>query len=262
MPARTSPVPAVASRSSPAVTTNAAPVGSATTVAGPFSSTIAFVSSATARFYGVTANGSTLTEVQLGPERPGYLTRLGFLAVNANLSDPDPIHRGVDIINRLMCADLEPPPGTIPELPQTMPGQTNRQRVTAHTGVGECAGCHAEVINPLGFAFENFDALGQLRTMDNGKPLNTADSYELVTGPIEFAGAPELMAALAASPEAHACYARHLGEYALARDLGESDRPLVNELTAASVSATGSVKAMLLAAVRSPRFSTRNGGAL
>ena len=70
------------------------------------------------------------------------------------------------------------------------------------------------------------------------------------------------MAALAESPEAHACYSRQLGEYALGRDLGESDRALVNELTTASMSATGSVKAMLLAAVRSPRFLTRNGGAL
>ena len=222
----------------------------------------AYVTAATAPLYGVTASGSGLTQVTVGPERPGFFTRIGFLAYNANLRDPDPIHRGVDISHKLLCSTLAPPPGEIPPLPAATSGQTNRERVMAHTEVGECAGCHAEVINPLGFAFENFDALGQLRTMDNGKPLNTADSYELATGAIDFVGAPELMAALAESPEAHACYARQLGEYALARDVGEADRQLVNELTTASMSSAGSVKAMLLAAVRSPRFSTRNGGAL
>jgi hypothetical protein len=208
----------------------------------------------------VTASGSGLQQVTVGPERPGFFTRIGFLAYNANLREPDPIHRGVDLSHRLLCSMLAPPPGEIPPLPATVPGQTNRERVTAHTGSGTCAGCHVTVINPLGFAFENFDALGQLRDMDNGNPVNTADVYQLATGPIAFGGAPELLALLAEAPEAHACYARHLGEFTLARDMNETDRPLLNELAQASTAA-GSAKAMLLAATRSPRFSTRNGGA-
>jgi hypothetical protein len=220
-----------------------------------------FVSSATAPLYGVTANGSGLQPVALGPERTGFFTRLGFLAYNANLRDPDPIHRGVDINHRLLCGTLVPPPGTIPQLPTPMPGQTNRERVTAHTGVNTCGqGCHSVIINPLGFSLENFDAIGRKRDMDNGKPVDTADSYALATGLIQFSGAPELMAILAESPETHACYARHLGEFILARDLGEADRNLVEELAAASAAGDGPIKTMLLAAVRSPRFSTRNGG--
>ena len=147
-------------------------------------STVAFVNAATAPLYGVSASGSGFTQVTLGPERPGFLTRLGFLAFNANLREPDPIHRGVEISHRVLCSDLAPPNGEIPPLPAAMPGQTNRERVTAHTGQGECAGCHVSIINPLGFAFENFDAIGRIRTMDNGKPVNTADVYELATGPV------------------------------------------------------------------------------
>ena len=223
-------------------------------------SSVGYVSAATAPLYGVSASGSGLTQVSLGPDRPGFFTRLGFLAYNANLREPDPIHRGVDISHRLLCSKLAPPPGEIPPLPATTPGQTNRERVTAHTSEGTCAGCHVTVINPLGFAFENFDALGRSRDMDNGKPVNTADSYELATGVVSFAGAPELMALLAESPEAHACYASRIGEYALARDLDEQDRGLTNELTEASMSPTGSIKAMLLAVIRNPMFSVRTGG--
>ena len=225
-------------------------------------STTAFVSATTAPLYGVSASGSGLTQTTLGPDRPGFFTRVGFLAYNANLREPDPIHRGVDISHRLLCSAIAPPAGEIPPLPAPMAGQTNRERVTAHTGEGVCGGCHLTVINPLGFAFENFDAMGQLRTTDNGNPVNTADAYELSSGLVPFAGAPELMAILAESPDAHACYARHASEFALARDMDEADRPLVNELTLASMSATGSIKAMLLAVVRSPTFSVRTGGTL
>ena len=225
-------------------------------------STVGFVSAQTAPLYGVSASGSGLTQVTLGPERPGFFTRLGFLAYNANLRDTDPIHRGVDISHRLLCSTLAPPPDIVIEpLPAQVPGQTTRERVTAHTGVGTCGeGCHSTIINPLGFAFENFDAIGALRSMDNGKLVDTGDSYELATGTISYAGAPELMANLADSPEAQACYARDLAEYALARDVDEADRPLVNELSGSG--AIGSTKAMLLAVIRSPRFSTRTGGAL
>jgi hypothetical protein len=226
-------------------------------------SPLAFVTSATARFYGVSATGSTLTEVQLGPERPGYLTRLGFLAVNANLSQPDPIHRGVDVINRLMCADLQPPPGTIPELPDFVEGQTNRERVTAHTGEGTCgAGCHSTLINPIGFAFENFDAIGRVRTMDNGNPIDTTGELETATGMKPFTGATELAAVLSNEPSVHGCYSVHLAEYTLARDLATGDRALVDGLEGISMNDNASIKAIVLAAVAHPSFLTRTGGAL
>jgi len=68
------------------------------------------------------------------------------------------------------------------------------------------------------------------------------------------------MAKLAESPEAHACYARHLSEYALARDLDEADRALMNDATQTSMGTTGSIKNVLLAVVRNPMFSVRTGG--
>jgi hypothetical protein len=203
-------------------------------------------------------NGARRTRLS---SRPGYLTRLGYLALNANLSEPDPIHRGVDVINRLMCADLQPPPGTIPELPEPMPGQTNRERVTTHTGEGTCGeGCHSTLINPIGFAFENFDALGRIRTMDNGKPVDTTGEVETVTGMRSFTGAPELAGILATDPSVHGCYSMHLAEYALARDVATNDRALVDGLEGISMNDNASIKASVLAIIGQPAFLTRTGG--
>jgi hypothetical protein len=221
-------------------------------------STQAFVNSRTAPFYGLESSSSEFEAVDLGPERPGLFTRLGFLAYNGTLRDPDSIHRGVEINRVILCARLQPPPGVIPALPSIKPDQTNRERVTAHTGVGTCGeSCHGTIINPIGFSFENFDALGQLRDTDNGKPVDTAGEYRFVDGLKAFDNAPELMQLIARSPQAHACFAEHLMEFSLGRDLVESDRALVDRLEASSLSAASSTKDLLLKVIASPSFSRR-----
>ncbi|HET9959726.1 MAG TPA: DUF1592 domain-containing protein [Polyangiaceae bacterium] len=226
-------------------------------------SPVAFVSTASAPLYGVKVSGSGLVETQLGPERPGFLTRLGYLAYNANLSEPDPIHRGVDILNRLMCLDLLPPANVdIPPVPAAQPGQTNRERVTAHTGDGTCGqGCHSTLINPVGFAFENFDALGQFRTTDNGKSIDTSGVVALKDGLKSFNGAPELATVLASAPSVHGCYVKHMTEFALARDTTTADRGLVDAIEGSSMNEDASIKTMLLQIIAHPSFLTRTGGA-
>lgn len=226
-------------------------------------SPLAFVNDVSAPFYGLTAaaSGSALTEVMLDESRPGFLTRVGFLAQNATLRDPDPIHRGVDITRRLLCKTLVPPPGVIPPLPDFIPGQTNRERVQAHTGVGSCGGCHNTFINPVGFAFEGFDAVGQARTMDNGKPIDTSGTYDFGSGPTPFKDAAELSALLAESPQAHGCYAANLSEFALARDVAGGDGAMVAALQSASISQRRSIKDTLLTIVSSKEFTTALGGA-
>ena len=88
-------------------------------------------------------------------------------------------------------------------MPEVMPGQTNRERVTAFTGKGTCGeSCHGNYINLLGFAFENFDAMGQVRTMDNGKTIDTTGDYPFVDGTQSFTGAAALLALLASGAAA------------------------------------------------------------
>ncbi len=224
-------------------------------------SRLAFVNADSAPFYGLPATGTELSEVMLDETRPGFLTRLGFLAYNATLRDPDPIHRGVDITRRLLCVALVPPPGEIPPLPAFVPGQTNRERVTAHTGSGFCGGCHNTLINPVGFAFEGFDAVGQARTTDNGKPIDTTGQYAFGGELKSFKNAGELSTLLAESEQAHGCYSANLTEFALARDLAGGDGPLVTALQSASVAERRSLKESLLAIVTSKEFTTALGGA-
>jgi hypothetical protein len=228
-------------------------------------STAAYANEELAGFYGVDVSGAELQEVELGPERPGLFTRLGFLAYNGTLRDPDSIHRGVEINRTMMCSSLSPPPGIIPALPNVQPGQTNRERVNAHTGPGTCgSGCHTTIINPIGFAFENFDAMGQLRETDNDKPVDTSSEYDFGDGLVPFDGAAELMPLLAASPRAHACYARHLAEFGLGRDIDDQDEVLIDSLQRASVLEGQSIKELLMTVVASPEFGQRSpvGGAL
>jgi hypothetical protein len=222
-------------------------------------SPVAFVNQATAPLYGMTATGTTFRQVMLGADRPGFFTRAGFLAYNATLRDPDPIRRGVDIIHRVMGgANFAPPDGVvIPPLPAAVAGQTNRERVNAHTGPGTCgASCHGQYINPLGFAFENFDAMGQPRTMDNGKPVDTTGEYLFADGGKSFTDAPSLLALMATAPQTHQSYSAHLAEFVLARDIAEKDRTFVNTLGQTSMGAA-SIKQIALAIIKSPAFTTR-----
>jgi hypothetical protein len=138
-----------------------------------------------------------------------------------------------------------------------MAGQTNRERVTAFTGKGTCGeACHGDYINPLGFAFENFDAMGQVRTMDNGKSIDTTGEYPFDGGTQSFTGAPALMALLAAQPQPHQTYSANLAEFVLARDVAEKDRTFIDTLGQTSMGA-GSIKQLALAIIKSPAFTTR-----
>jgi hypothetical protein len=105
--------------------------------------------------------------------------------------------------------------------------RTNRQMLEAFTQAkgSVCEGCHANLINPLGFAFENYDGLGKFRTTEkSGLPIDASSKYMLSDGEVTFNGAVELMRAMASGRQAHECYAQHLFEYLYGRErLREDD---------------------------------------
>ncbi len=223
-------------------------------------SPLAYVNQQTARYYDVQATGAQLTEVMLDETRPGFLTRLGFLAYNGTLSQPDPIHRGVDINLRMLCEELEPPPGTIPQLPEPIPNQTNRERVELHTSDAACAKCHAKIINPLGFAFESFDAMGQARTMDAGQPVDTAATYAFNDGEKSFDGAADLINLMAEHEQVHSCYSAMLTQFILGRDVAGRESDLVTAVHQASYQGDASMKELMLTIVNDPAFTVAQAG--
>ena len=226
-----------------------------------FLSTSGFVGPLMATFYGLSGAGTGLTERELGAGRVGFFTQLPYLMLYAHNDEPDAIHRGVNMALDVLCAPLGPPAAMIPPLPVRMPGQTNRARVDAHTSV--CGGaCHNDLINPLGFAFENFDGMGQYRVNEmhgtETLPIDASGSFKFVDGMLSWRSSAELMQILATEPQTHLCYAKKLASFGLQRDIVAADMPLLDMLAATSKS--GSLKQVIVKLVQTDAFRNRSGG--
>jgi hypothetical protein len=231
-----------------------------------FLSTTGFVGPKMAALYGgsaAAAPASGFAEKDLGPNRSGYFLQIPFLTLYAHNDEPDSIHRGVSMSLDVLCSVLGPPAGTIPPLPARMPGQTNRMRVDAHTnGCGSI--CHNQIINPLGFAFENFDGMGQFHeTETHGTevlPIDASGSFNFVEGKKSYQNAAELMKVLSTDQQAHLCYSKKLAGYGLQRSIVADDLPMLKELASISMAEGGSVKKVLVDLVKQDAFRVRAGG--
>ena len=185
-------------------------------------------------------------------QRKGLLMQVGYLAANAYSISTDPIHRGLFVIRNLLCREVpDPPPGATatPPPPTDQPIVTTRDEVSLVTGQSFCPTCHAE-INAPGFAFEGFDAVGQLRETDNGAAIDTSGQMVLDGQLRRFDGPAQLVDLLARSREAHRCYSRRWLEFAYGRPLAESDLPTLDSMAANSLP----IADLLVAIVRSPGF--------
>lgn len=222
-----------------------------------------FVNADLAAVYGVSGTfGAKHQKVALDPtQRAGFLTQGSFLAANSGPRETDPIHRGVFTNLNVICADLPPPPMNVPPLPKESAGtKTMRERVQTHTGPGTCgAGCHGTMINPIGFAFESFDASGKWRTTDNGLPVDTKATYEFKDGAHTYDGPVALAKVLAARPQVHGCYAQKWLEYTYGRFPAVGDGGLVDRVARQSLGG-GSVKDVIVTLVLAPSFSRRPAG--
>lgn len=220
--------------------------------------TRAFVNADLARLYGVSGSfGAQLVPVDLpADERRGLFTQAGFLAANATGIAPDPIHRGVFIAKRILCRSIAAPPNNVTPPPPSGIG-TNRQIVEEHTqSSAGCASCHQQRINPYGFVFENYDAVGAYRSIDNGLPVDASATPMLDGENVRVDGALDFATALSTSREAHDCFAQHLFEYALGRSATEADQPMIQSLGQASIDGRPIVELVSTLAL-SPAFLQR-----
>lgn len=205
----------------------------------------------------------TWTDLDLpASERSGILTRAGFLARTAHAVHPSPVRRGVFVLSRLLCVPPAPPPPNVNTSPpdESDPDQpkTNRERYAKHTAQDTCGGCH-QSIDGVGFGFENYDALGKWRTLDNSYPVDA--SGELIGTDVDgpFVGALELSQKLATSTQAHNCVVSQVYRYALGRNTGLDDLCSLADLRGQFAAASGDIRALLLAVVTSDAFRFRRG---
>jgi cytochrome c553 len=161
------------------------------------------------KFYGCDLPpGAPFEKVPLDPKsRAGVLTHPYLLATFAYTGTSSPIHRGVFLARNVLGQSLRPPPEAFtPLAPELQPQLTTRERVALQTKPEACQSCH-NMINPLGFTLENFDAVGRFREAENGKPIDASGAYQTRSGElVRFKGVRELAEFLAGSPEVHEAF--------------------------------------------------------
>jgi cytochrome c553 len=144
-------------------------------------------------------------------ERSGVLTHPYLMATFSYPKDSSPIHRGVFLARNVLGVPLRPPAEAFTPLPAELhPNLTTRERVTLQTNPRACQTCHA-VINPLGFLFERYDAIGRYREKEDGLPIDSSGAYLTRAGKlVRFGGVRDLAKFLADSEEVHEVFVAQL----------------------------------------------------
>ncbi len=192
-----------------------------------------FLNERLARHYGIpNVYGSRFRRVALTPEskRGGLLRQGSVLAVTSYATRTSPVLRGVLVLRNILGAPPPPPPPNVPALDDSsvVANLSMRQRLAAHRANTVCASCHRS-IDPVGFALENFDAVGQWRDFEaDGQPV---DASGAVPGGAEFRGIDGLENALLAHPELFvATLTENLMTFALGRGMESYDAPAVRKI--------------------------------
>ncbi|HET6146279.1 MAG TPA: DUF1592 domain-containing protein [Polyangia bacterium] len=215
-----------------------------------------------AAVYGVTAAGTGQRTSLTGVPRRGILNQGAFLSVFANNNGSHPVFRGVAIMRRIACLPVQDPSalGIVVNFPAADPSKTTRERFESHAADPGCASCHTP-IDSFGFALEEFDGMGKLRTTDNGKPIDSKVTIS-VGSDIDgtYADGVALASALARSVSVKTCLARQLFRSAAGRSDGTiqgAEDDFVDTWKQLPAAQQDRLSEVLVAWVKSPRFVQR-----
>ncbi|WP_152050995.1 DUF1592 domain-containing protein [Tautonia marina] len=192
-----------------------------------------FLNERLARHYGIPdVTGDEFRRVSLPADSPrgGVLTHASILTITSNPTRTSPVKRGKYILDQILGTPPPPPPPDVPELEEgpELTG-TLRERMQQHSENPSCASCHKRM-DPLGFGFENFDAIGRWRGQDGGA---TIDASGTLPGGESFQGPADLKSLLKArSDEFARTLTENLMTYALGRGLEYFDRCAVDRILA------------------------------
>jgi hypothetical protein len=188
-----------------------------------------FLNERLAKHYGVpNIFGSRFRRVEV-PGRGGLLRQGSILMVTSYQTRTSPVIRGKFVLANILGVPPPPPPPNVPALKEnTISSKLSvRERLSQHRADPACSGCH-KLMDPPGFALEQFDAVGRYRTTDDGRPIDA--SGELPDG-AKFDGVDGLQKALLARPEVFAgTFTEKLLTYALGRGVEYYDEPAVRKI--------------------------------
>jgi hypothetical protein len=217
-----------------------------------------FVNEAVAKHYGIPNVAGPQWRRIDGARKHGRGGLLGLASVQAKQSGASrtsPVLRGTWVVETLLGEKLPKPPKNVPQLPdqEGLDNLTTRQLVERHVSDASCAACHAR-IDPYGFAFENFDAIGRFRTQEApGRPVDTKAKLRDGT---EFTGVDGLREYLLAKkqPEFVRLFCQRLLGYALGRSTTLSDTAVIDTMAAAVQADGGRVSGAIGVILESPQF--------
>jgi len=224
-----------------------------------FTANYTFVNEALAKFYGISGvTGTAFQKVQLDPtQRRGLLTQGAIMTGTTVTNSTNPVLRGTFVLNKLMCLNISLPsdPATLAlvAVPLDVTGATARERYTAHSEQTLCQGCH-RLIDPVGFALENYDAVGQYRTTENNATIDASGKIPQATETV--VGAVQLAQQLADSEIVQRCFAQHWLEYGYGRTIRSSpeDQCLQEKINTAFKASGYNVKQLLLDLTQTSAF--------
>lgn len=183
-------------------------------------------------------------------ERSGILTQVSFLSLHAHPGTSSPTKRGIKLLEIFMCQPTPDPPANVDfsSVQDTTKG-TVRGRLLDHMNNKGCASCH-RMTDPPGLGLEHFDGLGQLRTMENGTPIDvTTDLYG-----VKFEGARGLGKVLYNNPDTSACLVRKIYAYGVGRKTEERDESYLAEQTKAFAADGYRLPGLMSQIASSPEF--------
>ncbi len=217
-----------------------------------------YVNSRLAKLYGVPAPaGNDFVKTDLDPaQRRGLLTQTGFLASHAEPALTSPVSRGRFMREQVLCAYVPPPPGDFKFDEKIITDDmTAREKLTVHSKNPMCAACHS-LFDGIGFALENYDALGQWRTTDKGKTIDPSGDLSLPTGTsIHFSNFIDMVDQLAKAPDPYDCFSTQFLAYATGQlKVDDCER---EAFAKAFADAGYRLDALALAVVGSPGFAIR-----
>lgn len=191
--------------------------------------------------------------------RLGIMTRAGFLAAHSDVDSSGPVPRGVFVLNSMLCRPPSSPPPNIPAAPPVADAvaahQTTRQRFGMHLNQPFCNSCH-NIIDGVGFGFEQFDGTGVYRTTENGSPVDTSGSLQGTDVDGAFVGVSELAQKLVGSKEMLGCYVKQAYRYAMGQEEGAGSQAVLTAMQA-DFDVDSNMTEALMALVADPSFVQR-----
>jgi len=222
-----------------------------------------FVNEPLARHYGIEGvRGEAFRRVKLASNetRGGVLTQASVLTLTSHPNRTSPVKRGKWILQQLLGTPPPPPPPDVPDLEedtQSVEAASLRERLELHRASPDCASCHQQM-DPLGFALENYDAIGRWRTKDGPFPIDASGE---LSGGLQVEGAADLRAVLRETESYRKKFTRTLIEnlmtYGLGRGLEPQDYATVQTVGERLVEDDYRIRAIIRGIVESRAFQYR-----